>query len=163
MATESEKEWTDVSNDGMVLFNQIFEYRVTEHTTRMLGLFVWQGCLFLAEVHIHYVGSTVITKLLRHAHFVGILKEVDHHLALVASHPPFWVGGWVQHQNPCLTLHTLTHPVLDQRVLTGRMSALVAAKLFTHVRKRRIVEAVRAERETFSPDSCCPENQFKVI
>lgn len=36
---------------------------------------------YLAEVHIHYVGSTVITKLLRHAHFVGILKEVDHHLA----------------------------------------------------------------------------------
>lgn len=67
---------------------------------------------------------------------------------LVASHPPFWVGSWVQHQNPRLTLHTLTHAVLDQRVLTGRMSALVAAKLFTHVRKRRIVEAVRAERET---------------
>lgn len=77
---------------------------------------------------------------------------IKYHLSkgylLVASHPPFWVGGWVQHQNPRLTLHTLTHPVLDQRVLTGRMSALVAAKLFTHVRKRRIVEAVRAQRET---------------
>lgn len=67
---------------------------------------------------------------------------------LVASHPPFWVGGWVQHQNPWLTLHTLTHAMLDQRVRTGRVSALVAAKLFTHVRKRGIVVAVRAERET---------------
>lgn len=67
---------------------------------------------------------------------------------LVASHPPFWVGGWVQHKNPRLTLHTLAHPVLDQCVRTGRMSALVAAKLLTHVRKWGIVVAVRAERET---------------
>lgn len=36
---------------------------------------------YLAEVHVHNVGSTVITEFLRHAHFVGILKEVDHHLA----------------------------------------------------------------------------------
>lgn len=36
---------------------------------------------YLAEVHIHYMSSAVVTKLLRHAHFVGILKEVDHHLA----------------------------------------------------------------------------------
>lgn len=67
---------------------------------------------------------------------------------LVASHPPFWVGGWVQHKNPRLTLYTLAYPVLDQRVRTGRMSALVAAKLLTHVRKWGIVVAVRAERET---------------
>lgn len=36
---------------------------------------------YLAKVHIHYMSSTIITKLLGHAHFVGILKEVDHHLA----------------------------------------------------------------------------------
>lgn len=40
------------SNDGMVFFNHIFEYRVTEHTTRMLGLFVWQRYLFLERKNI---------------------------------------------------------------------------------------------------------------
>lgn len=60
-------------------------------------------------------------------HSVSVFKEVHHHVALVTGHPPLWSGGEVQHQDPTVTLHTLTDTQGVQRVLTGRVGAFITA------------------------------------
>ena len=63
------------ANDGMVFFYQVFEYWVTEHTSRVLRLLVWKRRLFLHRNKIDKI-CTIKRSLHMHAYHVSLFFTI---------------------------------------------------------------------------------------
>lgn len=147
----------------MFKLHKILEDWITENTAGVLGLTGRKWGASLVEIHCNQRGVTGITALLSNLHSMCMFKEVHHHVAFITGHPPFWSRGGIQHQNPTITLHTLSNAQRVERVLAGWMGTFIASHTFLHVPERWVAEAVGAQRVTLAPGPRGPQHQLKVI
>lgn len=93
----------------------------------MLRFTIRQRRACLVEVHYDQGGFAGITAVLGHLHFMGVLEEMHHHVAFVASHAPLWTRGGIEDQDARLTFNAQTDAKRVEGVLTGRVGALITA------------------------------------
>lgn len=91
----------------MLQLHELLEDGVAEDAARVLCLVTRERRLGLVEVHGEQSSLAGAAGVGGHAHTVGVLEAVCHHIALVAGHLPLGARGGVQHQHATLAFHAL--------------------------------------------------------
>lgn len=102
-------------------------------------------------------------KLTFDCYFGGTFEAIDDHITAIAAQLPGGRQCAIEYQYARLALHATGYAQRVERVRAGGMRTGVATAEFRHIPERRMIVAIRAERERATLHARRERQQTKII